>query len=211
MVLFMSVLNYVGRSSFNLLVELPFEVISSAICVVQTVGGVAASALSLVTIGQFPNVNNVARFTDSSHEILPNLYKGVVRVVNPNFTCEPVVADIGIISSKIALPIFNMARKAATYETIDELFNPINTWLSAHVISRGAYTLGTLVSPITRTADLALGIIAVTFSLIPCLGRAKQINLFAMRQLTSLGVINDVCVGLRGIVNPQQFRVKNIF
>jgi hypothetical protein len=77
-------------------------------------------------------------------------------------------------------------------------------WFERNVTARVLYAVATCVSPITRTADVALGVLAGAFSIIPCLGRCEKINCFAIKQL-NLNIVHDLCKGIRGVINPQQF------
>lgn len=197
----MSALNSVGENCYNFLVSLPFKK-TNTICL--TAVGVVASAVSIVTLGAYPKVNNIADFASASWKILPNLYMGTVEIIHPGFIFDE-NHRCGIITSKIAKPIFDKAVKSA--DPINNYsFDIGNIWFRTHVISRAAFFLGTILATITRTADLALGLVAATLSLVPCFGRTGHIYNFARRQLTSLGIINDICAGLRGIVNPKQFK-----
>lgn len=198
----MSSVEYIGNSCLNLLL-LPFNIAGNAVNATCTVVGVASSVLSVGTFGQIQTVNNFADLTRHAYSIVPNVYKSVLEVVNPYSRCEE--GKRGILTESIATPIFKKAKAWAEIDFVDQAFYPINTFLKKQVLSRGAYVLGALVATITRTADLALGLVAAVFSVIPFLGRARSLNNFAMRNLTFLGVIHDVCKGIRGFVNPQQF------
>ncbi len=177
-----------------------FELPIHAHCRVQeifhSIFGVAASALSILTVGRNSTINEYADcFTPTINETLSYTYVSVLRVINPNYKLYSNVIEMGIITEKLARPIFQKARTAAKNES---------SFLQRHVVSRGAYALGALVATITRTADLALGLLALPLSFIT-LGTFEKINTFTYKQLLFPVLINDVCVGMRGFVNPQQF------
>ena len=161
---------------------------------VKTVLGVVGTALSVLTGGKDKEFNQLADLTGKSALVLPLLYVRTMQVINPKFkTSEK--STMGVITSKIARPIF---RKAGKSSENDKFFQK-------HVVSRIAYLSGAIVSTVTRTADLALGILGAALSVIT-FGAVPKINTFALRHLKSLAVVDDVCKGIRGFVNPQQFR-----
>lgn len=195
----MEILDYVGKTVANVVIGLPTATFYCGVSALKTVGGVAGTALSLLTFGKVESINNLANYTDHARKILPQAYLGLASVVNPSHQQQQ--PRIGVITAYIATPIFTAAGRVSCDE---------NSFLMKHIVSRGAYALGALVSVVTRTADLVLGLIAATLSIIPCMGRVKGINNIAVNQLSSLAVIHDVCCGLRGFVNPQQFRAQRL-
>jgi hypothetical protein len=185
--------NYVKNTAWNLFINLPKEVLNSGKDAVKTVLGVAASALSVLTLGKNDYLNVTSDHL-LAHEtnIISLLYYRVVQVINPNFEVSDsdIFSKMGVITKKIAEPIFEAAAEA--YES--------DKWF----IARAEFALGSCVSLITRTADVALGILAGAFSLIPCAGRCRIVNDFAIKQL-NLGILQDFCRGIRAVINPQQF------
>jgi hypothetical protein len=161
--------------------------------------GVAATALSMLTFGQIQCINNCANLTSRAHMILRPLSL-IKLIVNPYAKKLLELNEKGIITNIFNECIYNKAREAAASE---------DSFWTKHFVSRGAYALAGLVSIISRTADLAIGLIATVISVIPCLGRSERVNAFAFRQLGALALIDDICISLRGIVNPQQFRRIN--
>lgn len=172
-------------------------ILGSCFMIVTAVAGIAVSAISAVTLGKFKDINhtaNVCLFAETP--IIANLYYKSVKVLNKNFTAEEsILSQPGIISKYISVPIFQAANK--NFEQ--------HTAFNRHVIPRALYAVGTCVSPITRTADVALGILVAAVSIVPYFGKNQTINRFAIRQL-NLNVIQDVCKGIRGIINPEQFK-----
>jgi hypothetical protein len=196
----MNIVNYAIDTSYAVFVGAPLGLLESASDTGKTAIGVAATALSVLTLGLVKPINDWANMTVHAGIILPRIYHAMTQITNPD-DCAfrislPTITPRGtFITSRIASPIFDMAFNAAS----DESF------LNKHIFSRGAYALGALIAIVTRTADLILGLLAAAISIIPCFGRIEEINTFARNQLTFLAVINDVCTGLRGFVNPQQF------
>ncbi|MBA3239407.1 MAG: hypothetical protein H0T62_13840 [Parachlamydiaceae bacterium] len=192
----MNIVNYASDTFFAVVVGVPHALVDCASHTGKTAIGVAATALSVLTLGLVEPINDWADMTVNAIPILPRIYHAMTQIVNPGDSDPSTIRmEDAFFTSKIATPIFDIAMEAAS----DEFF------LNKHIISRGAFVLGTLVAIVTRTADLILGLIVAAISIIPCFGRVEEINIFARNQLAFFGVIHDVCAGLRGLVNPQQF------
>ncbi len=189
------VLGYAVDTVINATVGVLEGVLNSVWNAAKTVIGVGASALSIVTLGKFSKINDVANLTDKSMNILHPTYQAVGLVANPKFSFGEVKSALGVVTARVAAPIFRKAERAAESES----------FAAREIGARVAYLAGAAVSIATRVADLALGVLAAAFSVVPCLGRAEKVNNFAMQYLLSSAVVHDVCVGLRGFVNPQQF------
>lgn len=187
--------NYTINTLHNLVIELPYCTAACAASIGGTVAGAALSAVSILTLGQFKTLNLRAEKLLCGEKIFfTNTYYRLVRVINPSFYQNPNILDEdGMISKYISQPIFQAAQEKSKH----------NNTLVKHVVSRALYAVGTCVSPIIRITDVALGILAAVISIIPYKGRNKLINQFALRQL-NLNVVQDVCKGIRGTVNPQQ-------
>lgn len=194
----MNVLKYISDTTFNTVIGLPCAVVDTAFCVGKSAAGVAGTALSLLTLGASRHVNKVASYTHQTAYILPHLYIPVLNVINPHAYTD--CDCVGVVTANTALPIFQVAQRASLQ----------SNFFVRHVVSRVGYALGATVSMISRVADLALGIVAGTFALIPLLGRIDCVNNFAVQHLMAFGVVHDVCAGLRGVVNPQQFLPQQI-
>ncbi len=180
--------------------ELPVTVGYTATLACKTIAGVAASALSILTLGLNSKINKYANeWTVVSAQILVTPYGKMLKIINPNAQCASKGILMGVITEKLANPIFQKAWDEAQNESF---------FFRKHVVSRGAYALGALVATITRTADFVLGLLALPVSFIT-LGTFEKINTFTYKQLSFPAFIGDVCVGMRGLVNPQQFNTTN--
>ena len=190
--------DYICRTGFNL-VAAPFTAICcTAFISGKTAIGVAATALSILTLGKLTCINKYADITSASALILKPIDL-LTQIVNPYAKQSEVKQSNGMISKLFIERIYFKAR--------EESYS--NSFWTKHFVSRGAYALGALGAIITRTADLAIGLIATVISVIPFLGRNEKINQFATNQLGAFALINDICISLRGIVNPQQFLKVN--
>ncbi len=159
--------------------------------------GITATAMSVLTGGMVPKINEYADLSRfSSNLINETLYKPLMEVINPNFICYE-FSRFGVVTEKIAHPIFKAALDFSESENI----------FMKHAVSRIAYLTFALVATATRTVDFTLGIFAALASIVT-LGAVPKINTFAMRHLAATGLINDLCVGIRGFVNPHQWNVK---
>jgi hypothetical protein len=191
-------ISYAKETTYNLIVDLPKTLICSSLKTIPVTLGVVASALSVLSGGIFEGINNTAdNLTQIEHSILSKLYFSLIRVINPNFNVicpRNVFNTSGIISKNTTDHIFLNARKA--YDS--------DLWIERHVFSRLWYAAGACTSPITRTTDVAIGVLAAAASIIRYAGRSAQVNHFAIQQL-NLFVVDDFCKGIRGMVNPKQF------
>ncbi len=190
----MNALQYISDTTYNVAVGLPLGIVDSTLCVGGTAVGVVASALSILNLGTSRMINDVADSTYDSVLILPSLYIPVLKVVNPDAysSCN---SACGIVSANLARPIAAFAHKSACK----------SNFLDRHVISRVGYALYAVASVISRVADLAIGLVAATFAIIPCLGRIESVNNVALEHLTAFGIVSDICKSFRGMINPQQF------
>lgn len=210
----MTVSKYVSDRVVNAVIGVPCGIIETGCIVAQTTWGVIGTALSILSGGN-KAFNNWAEYTRAARNILPKLYIPVVHVINPDASFanpkDKVIAskvhvinpkasldNVGVITSTIAAPFFETAKRAADAEAPFERY----------IVSRLSYALAAVASVVGRVADLALGIVGATLAIIPpYFGRNKAVNYFAVRHLTVFGVVHDVCRSFRGIVNPRQFVV----
>ena len=74
---------------------------------------------------------------------------------------------------------------------------------SKYFVSRLAYGLGTISSPLTRLIDLVIGVVVAPFALIAAFfGKGEGLSQFTFRQLKVGGVIDDLLRGLIKTINP---------
>lgn len=188
--------NYVRNTGYNLCVDLPIALAGSVCCTGLTITGVMVSAASVLALGKSNYLNhNASKLLAMERLVLTCAYHKLIRVFNPKYCANIQTIDqVGVITDYLSRPIFQAAQEKSKHRTA----------LDRHVFSRSLYAVAVCVSAITRIADVALGLLAAAVSIIPFLGRNMSINNFALKQL-SLNVLYDVCHGIRGVVNPQQF------
>ena len=185
-------INYIGKTVFSAITA-PFFIGYGVVrASALTTVGVAATALSILTLGKSPFIDGYANLIFNASDITRNCYK-ILVVVNPYLNVSQ-DNDLGIITAKFTAQIYYKAFISATKG---------DSFWTKHVLSRGAFALGALAAIVTRTADLAIGIFALVIAVIPFLGRSQCVNNFAYKQLGALDLIHDICGSLRGIVNPQ--------
>ncbi len=185
-------LNYVKNSCWNALVA-PLAVRGSVKSICRATWGVAATALSIATLGKVSAINRWAGSVHSSANVLLPPYAALLKVVHPNVMLYG-TGTMGILTKRFAQPFF----KQAAFISQEPEF------IKRHILSRLCYGLGLVASTISRVADLALGLVAAALSLVPLLGRSQAVNVFAYRQLSATLVVADICFSLRAIVNPHQ-------
>ncbi len=190
----MNALSFIVDTGINAAVNVAVGAASATFATGIATVGVIGSVFSIATGGTISQINEVADFTIEAKSILPCLYMPLLATLNVDFSVD-VDDSFGVVTNACAAPIFTLAYTAAKQDSLFE----------REVVSRISYGLGVIVSAVTRAADLALGLIAAAISIFPLIARAKQVNEFAFCHLLSLGVVNDVCSGFRGMINPQQF------
>lgn len=180
-----------GRNVINLL----GTAVETVLRLGTTGVGIGYTACSLLTLGKVPQCNTYAfSFTSQAKWILPGLYVGAMKVVNPKFSLsDDSPSWSGVTHTIVAVEILNLARELASSPR----------FISKEIASRVAFLKYGATSIITRIADLALGVLAVVASLCT-LGCIPKINRFASEQLTVFGIIPDVCTALRYTLNPHQ-------
>jgi hypothetical protein len=186
---------YIEDTVYNLVVDLPIAIVTSALArPIPIIAGIVASALSVLSFGQIHRLNNeAAKLLSYEKKIISDLYYRLIRVINPNFETSSSFNRLGFITVNIAVPIFSEAFKASYSQS----------FFDRHVISRALYVTETFIHPMTQIADVALGLLAATISIVPCLGRCERINDFAIEQL-NLILLQAVCHGIRHTINPFQ-------
>jgi hypothetical protein len=191
-------MKYVTNTINNLFIGVPIAVATSSINTLKTIVGITVSAASALSFGSFIKVNyHASTLTYKELKILTDVYYSVIKVINPNFDPSKCLHNlpsdsIGIITRKIGFPIERAAYKTANSKNC----------LSKYGVSRVLYALNTIVSTITRIADLAIGLVAAALSIIPCVGRSEALNIFTIQHLT-LRIIQGICSGVRYTMNPQ--------
>jgi len=159
---------------------------------VFTALAIGATVLSILSLGLLPCVNNSADETRAVVHTLPNLLFHCLGSLGVDIRYE--THSCGYLTHQLARPIFTQARSASLSR---------QSVIEREIMSRLGYLVGTALCVITRTADLAIGII--TLFCLPLLAFSYDINSLVARELTFLGIIDDVCRGIRGVINPHQF------
>lgn len=191
--------NYARATWENLVVEVPVSVYNAGKNAVVTVGGVVASAASLLTAGKIALINNKAsEWTKASSALVSLPFVAVAKVLNPDFALARGVnlESVGVCS-----------RTVRTIFTKAALMSREERFATREVLSRLTFLAGAVATVASRIADFAIGVLAASVSL-ACLGRWKAANSLAFSHLNSTRVVADLCLNLRGFVNPHQFFPK---
>ena len=169
-----------------------------------TITGIIGSALSILSLGNVQQFNECANCTLYAARILPDAYQGIIRILDRSELKQPQRLDkvMGFFRKELTL---------STFLSLHRMYIDLNTpksttghWLKAHVTIRWTFAVATVAAVVARIADLILGSIAAPLSIL-FLGECKRINSFAYKNLSVFGVIDDLCIGIRAIVNPTQF------
>lgn len=161
-------------------------------CASETISGVLFTALSVLTVGKVKKYNGDAQNTKNSVYILPYAYKGMIGLLGGKIskTDKP---ERGYFREKFDFPGSGLS-------------SPNGSLLKRAQIQVGTrilYALMAVAAVVSRIADLILGSVAALLSVIS-FGRIKELNQFALANLTVFGMIDDVTRGIRGFVNPYQ-------
>lgn len=216
--------NYAGNvvAGVGLLPKCAGEVVSHT---TKTISGLFFTAMSVVTFGKVRMYNDMAnQLMEKSSLILPTAFGGVLSVLNRK-VCEYRYPRVGFLRSKISfinagrlahsrVTDFKEVRKSTKNEESSKLDlecverkstlrGRATCFMKAEVGSRFSYALVTVVAIICRVVDLIIGTIAAAASIL-CLGQKDNINRLALASLTIFGVLEDLSVGVRGVVNPRQ-------
>lgn len=170
----------------------------------NTMAKLAASAFSLFSLSGETQLNNWANkgFSTvySAKLLLPSLFFMSIRLFNPfsqgmeaveNDKCQHKMT--GTLTLAVAYPLFKRA--------IEEADNEASPNLRKHVLSRIFFLTGTALVTLTKAMEIGLGLLLCTLGWIS-FGHLSWVNQAAIVHLSALDVIEDVCAGLRGCVNP---------
>lgn len=170
----------------------------------NTIVKIAASALSFLAPSGENQLNNWANKGFSSiykaRLILPSLFFMSIRLLNPrsegledfeNFASKK--SEIGSLTQTIAHPLFKRA--------IEEADDESSPNLRKHIISRGLFLAGIVMVTLTKVAEMGIGLFLFAIGLV-CLGQSSTINRLALKYLSSSDIVEEVCAGLRGMINP---------
>jgi len=207
------------NSMKNLFTEAPKDLFNTAFHTAETGVGVVGSVVSTVTAGRIAWIENTANLTERSVEILPTLFSIPRKVLLPrsfsNFRVrDGLLIRDGLLTSSISNRYKDYIDNKVLYSKTftDRLFVRIH--ISAYAFS----------STVTRIADLVIGIFfapisfmstlatAITMNKIDSLNRFERAFFYCTRnQLSSLGLVDDLCTSFRGLTNPDNFTFNSIF
>lgn len=193
-----------GGQVVNGLANAPVSLGVMASCAGNTVTGIVETALSCLTGGYVKRFNQSASRTRAASLILPTAYRSVIGCFNEK-AFKPVdtsFPDLGYCRQN-----FNLFSKAFEYHDRVTAPGAAPTFLQKHFATRGYYFIAAVVAVITRVADFILGSFAAIASL-ACVGQWDKANEFAAKNLTILGIIDDLSRGIRGVFNPGQSHLK---
>ncbi len=160
-----------------------------------TTVGVGASLVSVATGGTQEGINDFAtKWTAYSKVILALPYRMLWSIQMPKESKEEKEV-YGIVTKKIACPIFEKAQSAAKE----------SDFLKRHMLSRCLFFVAGIVSLVSRAVDLTFGLAVAAVSIFPLFLTSRRINTVAFVHLQSLAVIFDAAASFRGTINPHQF------
>ncbi len=182
------------------LLNVPFTALRHS---VETASGIPFAVISLLSFGQFNEVVKYGttitettglayqKLRNSAH-ILSRPAAHFIRFINPKAQIIDEFGNQGLIFSTVPDPIRVKASD----------FSRSTNFLKKHVASRLTYGVAALVAVISRTADLALGLVALAFSVLS-LGLLPGLNDVACRGLQAPAIISDLFYFAHKIINPQ--------
>ncbi len=147
--------------------------------------------VAVVTLGAYPKLNERVKQSNALAHILPILFNETVKMVNPYAEMKVLKVDHAFFAGKISGSIFEAANKNG-----ECLF-----FIRREIVSRGLFLVGILVNTVCKVADLALGFLAASLSLI-LMGAWSSLNRRASLQLECLDFIHDILAGAILVVNP---------
>ncbi len=176
--------------------ELPGHLGNAARYAGKAFRGGAWTPVAGATLSLWKTANEQADKTRHSRAVLPEIFNGAVRVINPK---AKVIGANDLSCSffnHIPAKLLKFAVKCANSQS----------FLTRHVISRGASSLGALTAVITGIADMILAVPTTALALIT-FGCSDKINHIAAQQLTFPEALHFIGSGLRLFVNPHP-RIK---
>ncbi len=168
-------------------------------CVKDTLkatGGIIATPFSAITCGKFKTLNQWSDLTSKGQEILPNIFKVAMTIVNPLYFQNLIIED-GLFAEPVSKKI-NLTSYKLKYSGI---------WFNNNITLRALKVFSIPVLTLTRTADGLLALPAVAVSVLTS-GNYPEINGFASNQLASFGsIFSDVSSNLRAAFNPSAINI----
>lgn len=164
---------------------------------VDTLLGVGMTIATLATAGQNKTIRGVAMIElEASANLLSVPYRHLLQTINPEAQFNGAENDLndsgnGLLASivKTGLQKFVNTQKES------------NSFFRRHVTTRLGHGLMLLSAPLTRTADLAIGLVAALFSFLT-LGKIPTLNKVASKALEAPGIMRDLFQGVVKTINP---------
>ena len=196
-----SILNYCGNSKYCIIREIPPRFVQLALVVlnplggiVDTSGGLVVGAFSLITFGMHKPSNQFAiSLLKNSRYLLSTPYLRLIKVFNLHASFidnDDPLKNNGL----LAYHSLSLEKK------VDKLSQSTN-WFIRNGVCRIAY-IGVFASfLVTRTTDLAIGIILGTLAFVS-LGTYGNLNNDAFQALKITGLIEDLFLCSLKFLNP---------
>src|ERR1700733_4891717 len=166
--------------------------LSVATGIADTVIGLASRIGSLVTLGTFTRINEIAKnHMRSLQELLAKPYFCLLRAINIHANVEIPPKCIGFAADSIKI----FKEKAKNYRNT-------NDFIKKHINSRLNYLLFGIAALVTRAIDQIISKIAVLFSLITAGSILPKVNEAAFRALMFPNLINDLTYSVIKVINP---------
>ncbi len=169
----------------------------------NTIAKIAGSALSLFSTGK-SKINRFANKGFSSifdaQLLLPSLFFITIRFFNPYSKGMEFIENfesrgkfVGLLTQTIAYPILKKG--------VEEADNQANPNLRKHIASRCCFLFGTTLLAVTKTIELAYGLFLTAFAT-ATVGNSPGLNDHAMKYLSALDGVEELCAGIRLTINP---------
>lgn len=164
------------------------------------VGGVGLSAIAALNLESNNRISKKSLEMVKLVSVFPSmLFAHLLRVINPNARFK--LQGKGPVFGMAPSPSFCSSRTSEKLQKKAIDCYAQNHPLKKYVASRALFALGGIASVVSRTADLAIGLIAASCAILT-LGTLKGLNDFAFDNLTFLNVVSDVVISIRGLINP---------
>lgn len=187
---------------FDAVKKIPIHASKFSRDLAKTIEGAVFSILSAITLGKHKAFNTKSEKSLRTALLLPRIYRASISIINPKAKYNHLEKEkpTALLASYVVAPIFKYAF---------EVSQDSESFFKRHIVSRGSYALGAFLSFYIKKIDLWTAIPAVIISTITA-GKFSEINTLAIKQLSALSYLDDLCKGLRGFVNPHQFDKKSM-
>ena len=194
-----------GGQFVNGLAQIPVNLGLIVVNSMIPISGVVGTALSCLTGGNVERFNATASTTRNASVVLPCIFRAVIGCLNEKsfYPIDKKYPDLGYCRQLVDL--FSQANDY--HENISNPGNSNCTFFKKYFVTRGYYLMAAVVAVITRLADFIIGIGCVFVSFAH-FGQWSDFNEFTAKNLTVLGIIDDLSRGIRGVVNPGQSFLK---